>query len=193
MRGPRQLCQWLFNTSELPKSLAEMLLGALASASKYKIACFSKPASFTVWPPFGLRCLDTVLKNGYCKRMRAKLLQLCLTLYDPMDCSLPDSSVHGILQARILKWVAISSSSGYFQPKDWTHVSCSSWIAGRFFTTEPSGKYLGTLEAVSQADMSSHWQRGVSWAPAPCHLWLGLQPSLSSAACVVSYETEVGM
>ena len=40
--------------------------------------------------------------------------QSCLTLYNPMDCSPPDSSVHGILQARILEWVAISSSRGIF-------------------------------------------------------------------------------
>ena len=40
----------------------------------------------------------------------AKSLQSCLTLCDPMDCSLPGSSVHGVLQARILEWVAISSS-----------------------------------------------------------------------------------
>ena len=45
--------------------------------------------------------------------------QLCLTLSDPMDCSLPGSSVHGILQARILEWVAISFSRGSSQPKDW--------------------------------------------------------------------------
>ena len=41
----------------------------------------------------------------------AKSLQLCLTLCDPMDCGSPDSSVHGILQARILEWVAISFSN----------------------------------------------------------------------------------
>ena len=40
----------------------------------------------------------------------AKSLQYCLTLCDTMDCSLPGSSVHGVLQARILEWVAISSS-----------------------------------------------------------------------------------
>ena len=51
-----------------------------------------------------------------------------------MDCSLPDSSVHRILQARILEWVTISLSKGSSQPRDWTHISC---IAGRFFTTEP--------------------------------------------------------
>ena len=42
-----------------------------------------------------------------------KLLQLCLTLCDPMDCSPPGSSVQGILQARILEWVAMPSSRGY--------------------------------------------------------------------------------
>ena len=48
-----------------------------------------------------------------------------------MDCSPPASPVHGILQARLLEWVAISFSRGSSQPRDWTHVSC---IADRFFT-----------------------------------------------------------
>ena len=55
----------------------------------------------------------------------------CLTLCDPMDCSLPGSSAHGILQARILEWVAIPSSRGSSWARDWTWVSC---VAGRFFT-----------------------------------------------------------
>ena len=50
--------------------------------------------------------------------------QSCLTLCDPIGCILPESSVHGILQARILKWVAISSSRGSSQSRDRTHVSC---------------------------------------------------------------------
>ena len=49
----------------------------------------------------------------------------------PMDCSLPGSSGHGIFQARILEWVAMSFSRGSSQPRNWTGVSC---IAGRFFT-----------------------------------------------------------
>ena len=49
--------------------------------------------------------------------------QSCLTLCDPMDCSPPDSSVHGILQARIVRWIAISFSRGSSQPMDRTHVS----------------------------------------------------------------------
>ena len=48
-----------------------------------------------------------------------------------MDCGPPGSSVHGILQASILEWVAISSSRGSFQPRDWSCISC---IAGRFLT-----------------------------------------------------------
>ena len=50
--------------------------------------------------------------------------KLCPTLCDPMDCSPPASSVHGISQARILEWVAISFSRGSSQPRDQTHVSC---------------------------------------------------------------------
>ena len=51
--------------------------------------------------------------------------------WDPTDCSPPGSSVHGIFQARILEWIAISFSRGSSWPRNWTQVSC---IAGRFFT-----------------------------------------------------------
>ena len=61
----------------------------------------------------------------------SEVAQLCLTLCDPMDCSLPGSSVHGIFQARILEWVAISFSRGSSQPSDRTQVS---HIVGRCFT-----------------------------------------------------------
>ena len=52
-----------------------------------------------------------------------------------MDCSPPNTSVHGISQARILEWVAISSSRESSWPRDWTWISCVSWLAGGFFTT----------------------------------------------------------
>ena len=58
------------------------------------------------------------------------LAQSCPTLCNLMDCSPPGSSVHGILQARILEWVAISFSRGSSQPRDGTWVSC---VAGRRF------------------------------------------------------------
>ena len=62
-----------------------------------------------------------------------KVTQSCPTLCNPMDYSLPGSSVYGILRARILEWVAIPFSRGYSQPRDQTRVFC---IASRFFTTE---------------------------------------------------------
>ena len=62
--------------------------------------------------------------------MHAQCTQLCSTLHDPMDCSSPGSTVHGILQARILEWVAMPSSKGSFQLRDRTHASCVSCIAG---------------------------------------------------------------
>ena len=57
--------------------------------------------------------------------------QSCLSLCDPLDCSSPGSSLHGIFQARILEWVAISFSKWSSPPRDQTCVSC---IAGGFFT-----------------------------------------------------------
>ena len=60
--------------------------------------------------------------------------KFCLTLCDPMDCSLPGSPVHGILQTRILEWVTIPFSRRSSLPRDQTCIFC---IAGVFFTTEP--------------------------------------------------------
>ena len=52
-----------------------------------------------------------------------------------MDRSLPGSSVHGILQVRILEWVALPSSRGSSRPRDWICISCVSWIDRQVFTT----------------------------------------------------------
>ena len=73
--------------------------------------------------------------------MYAKLLQSCLTLCDPMDCSPLGSSVQGLLQARILEWVAIFFSRGFSWPRDQTHVSLPllHWQAGSL-PLAPPGK-----------------------------------------------------
>ena len=63
------------------------------------------------------------------------LTQSCPALCDPVDCSPPGSSVHGIFPARLLQWVAISSSRGSSQPRDGTLISYVSCIGGKFFTT----------------------------------------------------------
>ena len=72
-------------------------------------------------------------------RTRA-LTQSCLTVCHPMDCSSPGSSVHGIFQARILEWVAISYSRGSSPPRDWNFISCVScigrWILYHWVTWE---------------------------------------------------------
>ena len=60
----------------------------------------------------------------------SEVAQLCLTLCDPMDRSPPGSSIHGIFQARVLEWGAISFSSGSSQPRDQTRVSR---VVGRHF------------------------------------------------------------
>ena len=80
----------------------------------------------------------TVVDGKQC--MHAKSLQLGLTLCNPMDYSLAGSSVHQILQARILEWVAISFSRGSSWPRTQTYISCSPYSSGGFFTTGPPGK-----------------------------------------------------
>ena len=66
-----------------------------------------------------------------CVVLLCLVAQSCPTLFDPMDYNAPGSSVHGILQARILECVAIPSSRGFSQPQDQTQDSC---IADEFFT-----------------------------------------------------------
>ena len=80
-------------------------------------------------------CGASTFHHGKCKLKLAT--QSSLTLCDPMDCSPPGSSVHGILQARILEWVAISFSRGSSQPRDQTQVT---HIVKDYLPTEPPGK-----------------------------------------------------
>ena len=67
----------------------------------------------------------------------------CSTLWDPVDCSPSGSSVHGILQARILEWAALPSSRGSCRPRDQTHVSYVSCIGRQVFLPP---HYLGSLD-----------------------------------------------
>ena len=90
-----------------------------------------------------LYCQDTGFSFEVIKYQKVKVLvpQWCLTLCDPVDCSPPGSSVLGILQARILEWVAIPFSRGSSQPRDRTQVSP---IEGGFLPAEPQGKPKNT-------------------------------------------------
>ena len=96
----------------------------------------------------------------------SEVTQLCPTLCDPVDCSLPGSSIHGIFQARMLEWVAIAFSRRSSRPRDWNRVSR---ILGRRFTiwatrevpkikgitTKTSNKLFWELSTLRS--QKSHW------------------------------------
>ena len=87
------------------------------------------------------------LSPGYLLCVHVCILsQSCPTLCHPMDCSPPGSSVHGIFQAIVLEWIAISFSRGSSQPRDWTRVSC---IVDRCFTIWATREVLRILEGVA--------------------------------------------
>ena len=88
------------------------------------------------------------------------------TLCNPMDCNLPGSSVHGISQTRMLDWVAISSSKGASQPRDWT---LSPALAGRVLTSEPPGKSV-SLVAQSCPTHCDHMNHSTPGLPVPHQL-----------------------
>ena len=114
--------------------------------------------------------------------VQCSVTQSCLTLWDPMDCSPPGSSVHGILQAGILEWVAISSSRGSSQPRDQIHVSCISCIGRQLLyhwatwevSTHPSleNQNRGFCPCFSLAASPPNWPWYFpKW---PCTGWLPL-------------------
>ena len=105
----------------------------------------------------------------------SEVAQSCPILCDPMDCSLPGSSVHGIFQARILEWVAISFSRGSSRPRDWTWVSR---VVGRCFT----------VWATSEA----HWEAQIKVTRSRIVQWLGLHTSTGGGkGSVVGQGTEI--
>ena len=97
--------------------------------------------------PAFLHSMETAIvspkKAAFLTPMKAKVkvAPWCLTLCDPMDCSPPGSSVHGILQARILEQIAVPFSRGSSQPRDCTQVSR---IPGGFSTMSRQGRHHGS-------------------------------------------------
>ena len=87
------------------------------------------------------------------RKKESEVSQSCLTLCDPMDCNLPGSSIHGILQARVLEWVAISFSRGSSQPRDLTRVS---GIVGRLFTIWATRENIQTVYSSHISDNISY-------------------------------------
>ena len=104
---------------------------------------------------YGLVTGEDVHLGSFLKKQML-VAQSCLTLCNPMDYSLPGSSVLGILQARILEWVAMPSSRGSSQSSDWTCIFCGSCVAGWFFTAEPLGKH--TKPSTAQGYLRTQWE-----------------------------------
>ena len=90
----------------------------------------------------GMRLLSSCSSPSRSPVWAYSVTQSCLTLCDPVNCSPPGSSVHGISQATILEWVAIPSSRESSRPRDWTCVSCvsctGSWILYQHTPGKPS-------------------------------------------------------
>ena len=109
------LWTWVFSKcSEWMGAVVQSLLQSKPSIQFFDgLACY-----FVAFPTWHTR---SIIKYMCCAH-------LCLTLCDPMDCSLPGSSVHGISQARILEWFAISYSRGSSRPRDQTYIFCISCI-----------------------------------------------------------------
>ena len=104
----------------------------------------------------------------YVYEVKVLVVQLCLTFCDPMNCSLPSSSVHGILQVRMLEWIAMPFSKGSSLPRDRTQVS---HIAGGFFTVWAQGSpymYIICVHRQDQRRSFSAWGFGLKQESTRC-------------------------
>ena len=130
----RLLCQWDSPGKNIRVGCHALLQGIFPTQrSSLHLWCLlhQQAGSLPLAPP------GKPIKKAECRRIDAfELVVLEKTLASPLDCNPLGSSVHGILQARILEWVVISFLREFSWPMDQT---CISYFLGRFFTGEPSG------------------------------------------------------
>ena len=106
------------------------------------------------WPQdWKMSVFIPIPKKGNAKEFSSEVAQSCPSLCDPMDCSLLGATIHGIFQARILEWVAISFSRRSSQPRNWTWVS---HIVGRRFTIWATREVLKKNAQTTTQLHSSH-------------------------------------
>ena len=114
--------------------------------------------------------MGSITLASVCCKMKVQVAQLCPTLCDPMDYTVP-----GILQARILEWVAFPFSRGFSQPRNQTRVSC---IAGRFFTSWATRDKMclqAPIPSMNLSLLTQMWKK-----------WEFLLPELKLLACLIS-------
>ena len=113
----------------------DIIHGSVQYASTIKNAKLQIEGNFPTWQNIFIKTLElisySIVEDWKLSPKESEVTQSYLTLCDHMDYNLPCSSVHGIFQARVLEWVAISFSRGSSWPRDRTWVSC---IVGRGFT-----------------------------------------------------------
>ena len=128
--GPQEKVQaWSCIMSELHDTRLSVSKTGYSHADPRNL--FGNDNGWTLIPPSPISTQDWFTEpTSHTLYKWSEITQSCLTLCDPVDCSPPGSSVHGILQARILEWVATSFFRGSSRPRDWTQVS---HIAGRHF------------------------------------------------------------
>ena len=121
-----------------------------------------KTINVASWKCYWFIIIIIILINVYL------VTQSCLTLCEPIDCSPPGFSVHGILQARILEWIAISFSRGFSQPRGRTQVS---HIAGRCFNLWATSWAWRVKEESEKAGLKLNIQKTKIKASGPITLW----------------------
>ena len=135
-------CVWLFATPwsatrqpslSITNSRSSLKFMSIKSMMPFSRLILCRPPLLLppIPPSISVFSSESALRMRWPESWSVSVTQSCPPLCDPMDCSPPGSSVHGILQARILEWVAIPFSRGSSWTRDWTWVS---FIAGRFFT-----------------------------------------------------------
>ena len=144
--------------------------------------CSFNRVPFSSWSLHLGTCNRGHLSGEHCKQL-VKVSQSCPTLCDPMHCRPPGSSVHGILQAKILEWVAISSSRESSWPRDQTQVSC---FAGRFFTIWATREAPWTIR-------NFHFKGFVFWIVNFNHFTFCLRPLWSTAEWLKEVDTNTDM
>ena len=128
---------WVNDAIQVPYPLSRSPPALSFSApGSFPVSQFSTPGGRSIRASASSTVLPTNIQHWYPLWLTGHV-RLC----DPVDFSPPGSSVHGIFQARVLEWIAISFFRGSSRPRDRTcNFCCVSCIAGRFFPTEPVGK-----------------------------------------------------